>query len=149
MWAGTWGGISFAACGGSCGVALGSVEAPPVAFLGIPSIRPLHVCFDGVRAESLCGGCVRGNGDRDVRIRDRQLVDEDARRGASASVIRQCAAATENVVGLSPHLQGWTKFLWTGALKGMADAQQQMFIRYSADQLKTNGQSGGREATRD
>src|SRR5260370_35144701 len=85
-------GVFFAARGGSNGRALGSLAAPAVALLDIPSVRLLHVCFDGVRAESLCGGCL-GRGDNgDTGLRDRQMADEEARGGRDGSARKRRSA---------------------------------------------------------
>src|SRR5260370_22107464 len=85
-------GISFAARGGSNGRALGSLVASAVALLDIPSVRLLHVCFDGVRAESLCGGCLGRDDNGDTGLRDRQLVDEEARGGRHGSALKRRSA---------------------------------------------------------
>src|SRR5215472_8254873 len=49
--------VSIAARCWSDGGVMGSVAAPPLAFLDVSPFRCVHVHFDGVRSKSLCRGC--------------------------------------------------------------------------------------------
>src|SRR5260370_10702605 len=80
-------GLSLAARGGSSCRTLGSVAAPAVAILGIPTMRPLHVRFNGLRAKPLRGGWVRRDGHGDAGVCNRWLGDEDAGRSCDDSAL--------------------------------------------------------------
>lgn len=114
-------GVSVATRGRSrCG-ALGSVAPPALALLGLPSIRHLHVRFDGLRTKPLCGGCLRRNGHGYAGIRDRKLDHEDARRGGDQSALNWRPAIER-----------------PGTLENYSDAQQEVLVGDSANQLKAD-----------
>src|SRR5260370_4734320 len=115
-------GVSFAARGGSNGRALGSLAAPGVAFLDIRSVRVLHVCFDGVRAESLCGGCLGRDDNGDTGLSDRQMADEEARGGRDGSALKRRSA-----------------ILRLRTFKDLGDAEQGGLARDAGHELQTDG----------
>src|SRR5713101_6259840 len=89
MRAGARRGVSFATRGGSGSGTLGSAAAPQVAFLDIPSVRPVHVRFNGLRAKPLRGGCVGRDGNGDVGVCDRQLDYGYARHSGDGSALNR------------------------------------------------------------
>jgi len=80
-------GVSLATRGGSRGGALGGVAPPALALLDIPSIRRLHVRFNGLCAKPLRSGCLWRDGHGDAGIRDWQLDYENERRGGERNAL--------------------------------------------------------------
>src|SRR5260370_27447013 len=111
-------GLSIAARGGSSCRTLGSVAAAAVAILGIPTMRPLHVRFNGLRANPLRGGCVRRDGHGDAGVCNRWLGDEDAGRSCDDSA-----------------LDRWPAKLRSSTLEDSGDAKQDSLTGDSAHEL--------------
>src|SRR6266481_5585306 len=84
-----WRGVSLATRGRSRDRALGSVAPPALALLGIPSIRRLHVRFNGLRAKPLRSGCVWRDGHRDAGVRDRRMDHENERRSYDGNAVSE------------------------------------------------------------
>src|SRR4029077_3273130 len=122
-------GVSLATRGGSRGGALGGVAPPALALLDIPSIRRLHVRFNGLRAKPLCGGCFWRDGYWDTGVCGRQLDHEDARCSSDPSALNWRPAIERE-----------------RTLETPGDAQQEVFVGDGANQLKTDRQALRREA---
>src|SRR5690349_19903359 len=73
-----WSGIPLAACRWRDGRALGSLAAPPLALLGFPAIRRVHVRFYGVCEKPLRRGRAGRNSYRNARLPDRCLPGQEA-----------------------------------------------------------------------
>jgi hypothetical protein len=59
-----------------------------VAFLGLPSVRRVHVRFDGVCSESLCRRRAGRIGDGDAGLRYRQSHNENAKRDCGGEELK-------------------------------------------------------------
>src|SRR6267378_4134452 len=129
MRTGTRRGVPLATRSGGGSGALGSMAAPAVALLDIPSERHLHVRFDCLRAKPLRGGRLRRNGDWDAGICDRRLGDEKARRGRDGSALNRRPAK-----------------LRLSTLEDSCNTQQDGLTRDSAHKLYSNWQCGRRGA---